>query len=389
MRRSLFTAILFLFPLYLRGQTSPLNPMANTAAPAMRGELPPPRPDSTPAKSVVYFALDSNAVGSGMEPRYAYVSRMVQALVCSVTGKPTPDEAWRSLVKPGDKVGIKVAAQPGPVGGTHPQVVKAVVEGLIAAGVPSGNIIVWDRRREDLVACGYDRTPGLNLRWIEQGEGYDPRAVVTTATIGQLVSGDLAFKDSRSSLADILGPQTQLSNESHLPVVLSRGVDKVINIPSLCDSYFTGINGAMAGMTVGILDNWRRFGRGQGYGSAALADVYSDERISKKVVLTMMDAMVLQYAGGPYASPVNCISYGMLLASKDPVAVDASAIRLIDQQRDISRMPKASDDAGHLEEASAKGLGNSDPKMITLRRIGVAGGTATPAVKSSSSQSGL
>ena len=376
MKRLLVLLLFLPWTLTLRGQVSSSNSQLQPPL-AMRGALPPPRPETTPAKSVVYYTLDPNAVGQGMEPRYAYVSRMVQSLVCSVTGKATPDEAWRSLVKPGEKVGIKVAAKPGVIGGTHPQVAKAVVDGLIAAGIPSANIIVWDRRRDDLVACGYDRTPGLNLRWIEDGEGYDPRSVVTTSAIGQLVYGDLSFRNTRSSLADILGPQTQLSNESHLPMVLSRGVDKVINIPSLCDSYYTGINGALAGMTIGILDNWRRFGKGEGYGAAALAEIYSDERISKKVVLTMMDAMILQYAGGPSASPVNCISYGMLLASRDPVALDASALHLLDEQREISRMPKASEDAGHLEESAAKGLGNNDPKMITLRRVGAAAPTSS------------
>jgi large subunit ribosomal protein L25 len=39
------------------------------------------------------------------------------------------------------------------------------------------------------------------------------------------------------------------------------------------------------------------------------------------VVLTIMDGMVLQYAGGPYPSPVNCVAYSTLFASKDPVAI--------------------------------------------------------------------
>lgn len=360
MRRSLLISLLFLAPILLRA------------------ELPPPRPDVSQVRSTVYFALNQDAVGPGMEPRFELVSRMVEGLVCSVTGKYTPDEAWRSLVKPGEKVGIKVSAQPGPIGGTHAEVAEAVVEGLLKAGIPASNIIVWDRRREDLVACGYDRVPGLNLRWIEQGEGYDPRAVVTTAAIGQLVYGDLSFKDSHTSLSDILGPKAQLSNESHLPVVLSRDIDKVINIPSLCDSYFTGVHGALAGMSIGILDNWRRFSKGDGYGASALADVYSDERITKKIILTMMDGMVLQYAGGPYPSPANCVAYGMILASRDPVAIDASALRLIDKQRVISRMPKASVDGDHVGEAAAKGLGNCDQKMIVLKRIGVGGESSVP-----------
>jgi len=338
---------------------------------AARAELPPPRPDAASQKSVVWFALDSRVMGAGMMPRQEVVSRMVEGLVCAVSGKSTPEAAWRSLIKPGEKVGIKVSSQPGPVGGTHPAVAQAVVEGLIAAGIKSGDIIVWDRRREDLVAAGYDRIPGLNLRWIEKGAGYDPRVMVTASATGRLVFGDLGFKESQNSLSDILGPTAQLSQDSHVPIILSRDVDKVINIPSLCDSYFTGINGALAGMTLGTLDNWRRFGRGEGYGDSALADVYGSEWIGKKVALTIMDAMVLQYAGGPYPSPVNCVTYSALFASKDPVAIDATGLRLLDEQRSVSRMPKASLDGGHVAEAESRGLGNADEKMIQLKRTAI------------------
>lgn len=335
------------------------------------GELPPPRADTATNKSVVWFALDSQAMGAGMTPKPEVVSRMVESLVCAVTGTSSASDAWRSLIKPGEKVGIKVSSQPGPVGGTHPAVAQAVVEGLIAAGIKSGDIIVWDRRREDLVAAGYDRIPGLNLRWIEKGAGYDPRVMVTASATGRLVFGDLGFKESQNSLSDILGPTAQLSQDSHVPIILSRDVDKVINIPSLCDSYFTGINGALAGMTLGTLDNWRRFGRGEGYGDSALADVYGSEWIGKKVALTIMDAMVLQYAGGPYPSPVNCVTYSALFASKDPVAIDATGLRLLDEQRSVSRMPKASLDGGHVAEAESRGLGNADEKMIQLKRTAI------------------
>ena len=337
---------------------------------SLRAELPLPRPEVTPQTSTVYFALDANAMGPKMTPQDSTVSGMVAGLVCAVTGKPTPSEAWRSLVKPGERIGIRVATGPGPIGGTHPAVARAVVEGLVAAGIAPEKIIVWDRRREDLEACGYDKVPGLNLRWVEKGAGYDPKAVVTTAAIGKLIYGDLSFKETQNTLADIIGPKAQLSDESHLPILLSRQLDKVINIPSLCDSYFTGVNGALAGMTVSTFDNWRRFAKGDGYGDSALAEVYADERIGKKVVLTLMDGMVLQFAGGPYPSPGNCIVYGTIFASRDPVAIDATALRLIDDQRLLSKMPKASVDGGHVSEAASQGLGNADDKMVILKRIG-------------------
>lgn len=360
----------------MRGRVIALLPFCSLAAlfaTVVRAELPPPRPDTSAIPSVVWFALDQGALGPGMTPRQAVISRMVAGLVCAVTGKPDPNAAWRSLVKPGEKVGIKVSTMPGPVGGTHPQIALAVAEGLMAAGISPNDIVIWDRRREDLVQAGYDKIPGLNLRWIEKGGGFDPRAVVSSPAIGQLVYGDLSFKESRNSLSDILGPTAQLSNESHLPVLLAREIDKVINIPSLCDSYHTGVFGALAGMTIGILDNNRRFGKADGYGDSALASVYADERIGKKVILTIMDGMALQYAGGPYPSPVNCVSYSALFASRDPVAIDATALRLIDEQRQLSNMPKASEEGGHVKEAEANGLGNAEEKMVRLHRIGVGG----------------
>lgn len=355
------------FQLGLRLPSGPLLAILLLTGAVLRAELPPARPEATP--SVVCYVLDSRSLGPGMSPRPEVVSRMVAALVCAVTGKSDPSAAWRSLIHPGDRVGIKVSTLPGPVGGTHPAVAKAVVEGLTAAGIPSRDIVVWDRRREDLVACGYDSVPGLNLRWVEGGEGFDPHAVVTAPAIGKLVYGDLSFKGTRS-LEDLLGPKSLLSEESHLPVVLSRGIDKVINIPSLCDSFFTGVHGAMASMTVGTLDNWRRFGRGGGFGDAALAEVYGDPQLGGKVVLTILDGTVIQYAGGPYPSPVNCAASGTLFASKDPVAIDATALRLLDEQRLLSKMPKASEDGGHVREAASRGIGNDSEKEIRLRRIG-------------------
>jgi uncharacterized protein (DUF362 family) len=335
-----------------------------------RSALPPPRPEATPSPSKVWFALDQEALGSAMKPRQEIINRMVDGLICAVTAKPDPSTAWHSLVKPGERIGIRVSTLPGPVGGTHAEVALAVVRGLEAAGIASRDIMVWDRRREDLVAAGYESVPGLNLRWIEKGAGYDPRETVSSPVIGQLVFGDLSFKESRNTLADILGPKAQLSEESHLPVILSREIDKVINIPSLCDSCFTGVHGALAGMTVETLDNWRRFGRAGGFAEGALAEVYADDRIGKKVVLTIMDGLVLQYAGGPFPSPANCVQYGTLLASLDPVAVDATALKLLDEQRLVSRLPKASLDGGHVAEAESRGLGNADEKMIKLLRIG-------------------
>ncbi|MBW8863383.1 MAG: hypothetical protein JF609_00355, partial [Verrucomicrobia bacterium] len=63
--------------------------------------------------------------------------------------------AWRSLVATNDTVGIKIFSVPGPLCGTRPAVVTAIVHGLLSAGLPPDKIIIWDKHAGDLRAAGY------------------------------------------------------------------------------------------------------------------------------------------------------------------------------------------------------------------------------------------
>src|SRR5688572_378931 len=79
--------------------------------------------------------------------RPAIVSNMVAKAIAQLTGTSNAPAAWKSLVSTQDTVGIKVYSAPGPNSGTRPEVAAAVVEGLLAAGVPAQRIIVWDKHR--------------------------------------------------------------------------------------------------------------------------------------------------------------------------------------------------------------------------------------------------
>ena len=52
--------------------------------------------------------------------------------------------AWRTLVKPHDRIGIKIQTSPGPIMCTRPAMVEAVINGLEQAGVQRNRIIVFD-----------------------------------------------------------------------------------------------------------------------------------------------------------------------------------------------------------------------------------------------------
>jgi uncharacterized protein (DUF362 family) len=152
--------------------------------------------------------------------------------------------------------------------------------------------------------------------------------------------------------------------------VLSRKVTKVVNLPSLCDSFLSGINGALANMTLWNVDNWRRFVKDPYFGNPFLAEIYADPMVRDKIVLTIMDALEVQFAGGPFPNPNFTRPYGTIFASRDPVAIDAIAMRLIDEYRVANKLPPVAPVAGHVESAATLGLGNFDESSIEQVRVG-------------------
>lgn len=325
--------------------------------------------------SKLYYAIDTEALGPLRVPQTSVVQRMVDSLVCNLTGKTTVAEAWKTLVAPTDTVGIKVSASGRSVSGTHPAVVDAIVRGLHDAGVPAGKIIVWDRNLDDLLAAGFRSTGGgYRLVGVDPATGYDSKEPVSAPVLGKLIWGDRKFGD-RSGLdfAERLETGEQLSSKSYFARVLSQEVTKVINVPSLTDSFLTGINGAMANMTVANLDNWRRFAKSAAAGDPYIAEIYADPRIHDKVVVTILDALVLQYAGGPFPNPNYLVDNLTLFASKDPVAIDATAVRLIDEMRKTGKLPSIRRMTSYVEAGSALGLGQyAEPRIETVR-VGVEG----------------
>lgn len=323
-------------------------------------------------KAKVFYAMETSSLAQRRTPNPAVVRRMVDNLVCAATGKSNPAAAWASLVKASDRVGIKVAASGGAVSGTHPAVVKAIATGLISAGVQPSNIIVWDRNLDDLLAAGYSRNdPLYRLRWVDTAIGYDKKSQVTAPVIGRLIWGDSAFGDRTGSrVEDMLSGGEQLSSTSYYAKVLSQEVDKVINVPSLTDSFLTGVNGALANMTLPNLDNWRRFTRSPDFGDPYLAEIYADAMIHGKIVLTILDALVLQYAGGPFPNPGFLVDHHSIFMSKDPVAIDATAARLMNENRTPSRLPSLDKMTLWLQSASAINLGKHREEEIELIRVG-------------------
>jgi len=298
------------------------------------------------------------------------VRAMVDRLVVAATGQPDVAKAWASLVSPNDRIGIKISAAGGELFTTHHDVVNAIVDGLVAAGHPRNSIVVWDRSLLGSKGAGYKPSAdGYQLRAITPRDGYDPKAVYAAPLLGKLVWGDLDYKSDKGKMPP-LSDTENTSNVSHFARIVSTDVTKIINLPVMSSSTTNGIAGCLYNVTVPNIDNWRRFAQGIGFGTESIAEIYSSPVIGRKVVFNLMDGLVAQFAGGPQSQPNFAVHHATLYASKDPVAVDAVAIKRLDAWRARASFPPIGRFGAYVRVASQLGLGNSDPSRIEVRNVG-------------------
>src|SRR6266446_1180413 len=324
-------------------------------------------PQPSPTPSNVYAVHDPASIKDyKTNPRV--VHEMVNRLVLAATGQSDVAKAWASLVSPNDRIGIKISAAGGELFTTHHDVVNAIVDGLVAAGHPRNTIIVWDRSLGGIKEAGYRAgIDGYQLQTITPHDGYDAKAVLTAPFMGQLIWGDLDYLgDARKMLSDI----ENTSNVSHFSKILSSEVTKILNVPVMSVSETNGIAGCIYNMTIPNIDNWRRFAQGPRFGTESLAEIYANPLIAKKVVFNLMDGLIAQYAGGPQSQPNYATHHATLYASKDPVALDAMALKLLEESRKRGSLRPVGSVAAYIDVASQLGLGNSATNRIEVRNIG-------------------
>src|SRR5437763_614981 len=320
-----------------------------------------PRPA---APSIVYSAQDAAAIKEyRTDP--AVVRAMVNHLVLAATGQPDLARAWGSLVSPNDKIGIKICAVGGELFTTHRDVVNAIVDGLVAAGHPRGSIVVWDRSLDGIKDAGYRiNAEGYQLKSIAPRDGYDPKIIFTAPIAGRLIWGDYEFRSDRGMIP-LQSDKEITSDDSHFARIVSSEVTKIINVPVMSDSSTSGPAGCLYNMTLPNIDNWRRFA--SRYGAPGIAELYRNPLLGKKVVLNIMDGLIAEYAGGPQSQPNFAVHHATLLASKDPVAIDALAVRQIEEWRVKGRFPPIAPLAAHVQIAAQIGIGNAD--SIEVRNV--------------------
>jgi hypothetical protein len=297
------------------------------------------------------------------QPDDASVQAMVDRGVTNFTGKPTVAAAWRSLVATQEVVGIKVYSTAGPINGTRPAVVAAVIRGLLEAGLPPKHIIIWDRNSGDLRAAGFFKLAArFGVRAVGSAEaGYDPANfyLPDTPIIGQLVWGDFEFGTK--------GPD--VGKKSFVSKLVTRHITKIISIAPLLNQDSAGICGHLYGLAMGSVDNTLRFQGDAGRLAVAVPEIYALPALGDHVVFNITDALIGQYAGGSKGLLQYSTVLNQLWFSRDPVALDTLAIQELDRERQRIGAPGFALNPDLYANAALLQLGVNDPARIQVERL--------------------
>ena len=272
----------------------------------------------------------------------ALLRKIVDASLQRVTGAADAAGAWRSLFRPADRIGIKVNT----LGlSTQPAVVEAIVAGLVGAGIPAENILIWDRFDTELAAAGFKLNKsarGLRCRGTDSeryGSGYQ-RDVQVSGSIGSCFSK-----------------------------IVAEEVDALICAPVLKDHNLAGVSLGMKNF-YGAIHNPNKYH--DHHCDPYVADVVSHRFIGPKWRLTVVDGTRAQYNAGPARHPGFAWPFGGLIVGTDFVAADAVAADLLETERKAKRLKSLAEDkrpARHIATAGARGLGVADLGKIERTEV--------------------
>ena len=289
------------------------------------------------------------------------VREMVIRGITNLTHKSSATDAWLSLVSKSDVVGIKVFSLPGPNSGTRAAVVAAVVEGLLNAGLPPKNIIIWDKQSTELRLANYfDLAEKYGVRAMSSAQaGYEITNYYDSAILGSLVWGDVEFGQKGYAIG----------RKSFVSKLVSRDITKIINIPPMLNHNLAGVSGNLYSLAIGSVDNVARFEVDSSRLAIAVPEIYALPSLSDKVVLNIVDALICQYEGGETGMLHYSATLNELRFSKDPVALDVLSLKELNRQRGTARAPNVKENLDLYGNAALLELGVSDPKRIEVERV--------------------
>src|SRR5580693_3073664 len=118
-------------------------------------------------------AIEANRVSQPI------VHEMLERGLKELTGENSSRAAFAKFVEPKDVVGIKINPSGAPACCSSPELVREIIDGVLSAGVPVRNIMVYDRFGYEIEIGSYQALlqPGVQVVGVQDGlldsAGYD------------------------------------------------------------------------------------------------------------------------------------------------------------------------------------------------------------------------
>jgi uncharacterized protein (DUF362 family) len=302
----------------------------------------------------------------------AAVRRTVERGMKELTGADDAVGAWRRFFEPGDVVGIKVVPNGHPAASTSPELVLEVIEGLKSAGVKPRDMFVYDRYLGEFTGPGYHKALPDGVRWGGLTPDGSPQTELTFAAArDDPVAGydrdEFVFMDLIHHGED---PKDDRNFRSHLGLLITKRVNKLVMLPCLKDHGSAGVTGALKNISHGSVNNVARSHATPETNVCCqfIPEVVNHPVLRKKCVLHIMDAIRGVFHGGPFGGdPRLSWDHGALLFATDPVAMDRVEWTIIDAKRKEQELPPvAASGRVALDPRRSEGFDIRQPQHIIL-----------------------
>jgi uncharacterized protein (DUF362 family) len=353
------------------GKTSVAEPTATNIAEALKY---PRNNNSLPGKypgRVIKVQNESSVSDDVISEDVVY--KMLGNGMLSLTGDPDINAAWRNFVSPGEVVGLKVNPIGGKLLSTNHALVKSVISQLEKSGISRTDIVIFDRRMQQLLDAGFTKEnyPGIKIvateHVDESGSYYNEKGELYSLS---MIDKDWYYwADCEMEYDDYLLPfMVNQGKYSYFSTIITRQLDKVINLPIMKNAG-ASITLCLKNLGYGVITNTSRLH--STLWAETSAQVCAFPPVRDKVVLNIADGIRGCYDGGPGANPQFFTDYKMLLIGTDPVAVDMTGYDIIIGKRIEMGRQNAFAESGlnQMLIAQELGLGIADKEKIELKEI--------------------
>jgi len=293
------------------------------------------------SKVVVIKLTDADAASGGLtKDQYRL---MLESGLTALAG----DDDYKSLLNtliPSGVVGIKTNCLVRKFNSSPVNLTLALSELLIESGnIKENDIVIWERTSDELKRAGY--TLNISNRGI-RCFGTDTQSV--------------GYSEGFYSYGEV---------NSLVTKILTELVDHSINLPVLKDHSIAGMSAGMKNM-YGAINNPNKFHSTNC--SPYCAHINNLTPIRDKHRLTILDAVKVQYNGGPGWVSEYVDYYNGILMSADPVAVDHVGLKILEHirkkngQRTLKEVHR---EVKYLYEADQIGLGENSVSKIDVEVI--------------------